>query len=87
MVRRMSEYRFELPYQPNDNVVFLVTEGKMAGIASKSEQYVRRHADRIHELMIMVMKHPMTRQGVWIFRISDEWRNVSGQLIAMKEQK
>jgi hypothetical protein len=83
----MTEYRFELPFRPNDNVVLLVSNGKMAGIAAPSEKYARSHADKIHELMILVMKQPNTKSGVWIFRISDNWKTVYGELIATKEEK
>lgn len=80
----MTDYRFELPYRQNDNVVLLVTDGKMAGIAARSEEYARKHADKIQELMILVMKQPNTKSGVWIFRISDDWKSVYGELIATK---
>ena len=84
---KMSDYHFELPFRENDNVVLLVNNGAMAGIAARSEQYARSHADKIQELMILVMKQPKTKSGVWIFRISDNWKTIYGELIATKEEK
>ena len=75
------EWRLTILLGPDDEVGVLTKDGRFAGICSQSEEYVRENADRIHEAMIAVMKVEEHKSGLWIWRISHGWTQMTGEKV------
>jgi hypothetical protein len=67
--------------QPDDEVGVLTKNGRFAGICASSEGFARKHADRIQEAMIAVMKVPEHREGLWVWKIKHGWTQMRGEKI------
>lgn len=62
----------------HENAAILTQEGTMATGVVHNKKDLVAYADVIQDLMIKVMKHPPAKEGVWLWKISENWNSVSG---------
>lgn len=64
--------------KPHENVAIITKDGKMAnGMVHRKEDLIQ-NADTVQAIMIDVMKHPRAQEGIWLWKISENWSTISG---------
>ncbi len=63
----------------DENAVIMTIDGIMEhGHARRGNKDFLRNGDTIQELMSTIMKKPHAQEGKWLWRISKNWKAVSG---------
>lgn len=75
MKNKEPVYIFLRPYE---NVAILTNDGKMVTRIVRQEKDLQEYGDVLQEIMIDVMKNPTAKNGMWLWKISDNWSSVAG---------
>lgn len=68
----------ELNPTKDENLVFVTLNGVCITVKAPDESDIRKHGDRIHEIVSDVMKTEEHRDGLWVWSITRDWSLVCG---------
>lgn len=80
----LSERKILTPYFLNhlnkdENALIMTIDGEVEHTYSRrGNQDFLKNGDTIQELMTKIMKKPKAKEGKWLWRISKNWKAVSG---------
>lgn len=74
----MNKKHLYIFLEPQENVAIITKDGKMVNGFVHYKNDLMDFADAIQEIMIDIMKTPQAKEGVWLWKISENWNSVSG---------
>lgn len=74
----MNKKHLYIFLKPHENVAIITKDGKMANGIVHHKNDLMEFADTIQGIMIDIMKHPKAHEGIWLWKISEDWSSVSG---------
>lgn len=74
----MNKKHLYIFLKPEENVAIITQDGRMDNGIAHHPKDLMEFADAIQGIMIDIMKHPPAKQGVWLWKISENWSSVSG---------
>lgn len=61
-----------------ENAALITEEGEFLAGWTTSPRALHENADAVQELMIEMLKDPDCQEGMWLWKISDNWTTVEG---------
>lgn len=62
----------------HENAALVTSNGQFEGGLAHNPKDLLMYADVIQEMMVDIMKTEMAREGLWLWKISDNWQTIAG---------
>lgn len=65
--------------RPYEDAALLTVKGRLHMAITHSVYDLNSNADALQELMVGIMKYREAKEGDWVWKISKNWRSLSGR--------
>ncbi len=61
-----------------ENAALITIDGEMRQGFAHNERDVTENADALTDLMVRMLKNPEAKEGVWIWKVTENWKAIDG---------
>ena len=76
----MNKYLY-VTLREEDDAALITIDGEMHQGFVHEERDIRENADTLTELMVEMMKSPEAQEGIWLWKVTENWKELDGREI------